>query len=569
MTVDDVGNIYLAGSAFDWTFERSWDYKTAKYTQREANIYTIVTSAGLNGSVDPNGPTSVDEQQTLQFTATPDSGYLVDKWYLDGTPLDTFGPVCTLENVDSHHTLQVTFKDQVTHLVTAEILGDYPPGPEPALILISGSSADSVYVEPGDNLHFEVFPEDPPDPNIYTVDKWYLDGVEVQMGGLSYHLCNTRAGHTVSVMLTQVPEDFSHIASAGPNGSVMDEEFFGVCVAQPDPGYVVDEWYLDGTHVQNGLDRYAPNDNQSRHVHVTFAEPSANLEVLAAIGRHWGRTDCWGPVHCQCDCFDADLNLDRSVDAQDLALLTEYWLQPVTAHGIQTLIQYEKVVHEVRWAIDMFRMFHFAYLLPGGGGADFEDALTGCTDYYGDPVVCTSPDARGPYLQRIPWNPFSSANSSVRIDGDPAGADTHHWRFDSYLGTFEPDDTANREMPTVENWNLRLQTFLQPIRDAIMLYKYEHCNTLPTYGNADFEECMTGITDAAGDVWIEGVSNGTKFGPYLRKIPLNPFNGLNTVRTDDMHAGADTHGWKFDLESGNFQFDDSGYSIDGIQHTDY
>lgn len=570
MTVDAAGNIYLTGSTFDWNFNRFWDYKTVKYTQREANVYTIVTSAGQNGSIDPNGPTSVTEQQTVQFTATPDSGYLVDKWYLDGDPLDIFGPVCTLESVDSNHTLHVTFKEQVTHLVNVEILNDYPPGSEPVWILISGSSADSIYVDPGDNLHFKVFPKYSPDPNTYTVDKWYLDGVEVQNGGLSYDLCNINAEYTVGLRLKEIIDAaLLHTVSTAPNGSAVC--YHEWCEAQADPGYVVDEWYLDGIHVQNGLDSYELHENQSRHVHVTFTEPSANLEVLAAIGRHWGRTDCWGPVHCECDCFDADLNLDRSVDALDLALLTKYWLQPVTAHGIQTLIQYEKVVKQVRIAIDAYKLQHTNNALPGAGTATFKQSLTGCTDIYGALVPCTDPDALGPYLQRIPWNPFSLVDTFnlVREGGAPAGADTHHWRYDTVNGMFEGDDTADHELPVVENWSLRLQTFLQPIRGAIILYKYEHCNTLPTYGSADFEECMAGITDAAGDVWVEGASTGSKFGPYLRKIPVNPFNGLDTVRTDDMYPGADTHGWKFDPENGNFQFDDSVYSINHIPHYEY
>lgn len=569
MTVDGAGNVYLAGSAFDWSHERIWDYKTVKYTQREANIYTIVTSAGLNGSVDPNGPTLVAEQQTVQFTATPDSGYLVDKWYLDGAPLDIFGPVCTLESIDSNHALHVTFENQVTHLVTAEILGEYPPGSEPALILISGSSDDSVSVEPGDNLHFKVFPEDPPGPNIYTVNKWYLDGVEVRKGGLSYHLCNINADHTVGITLKNVPEDFEHTASAGANGSILCYGF-DWCEAQADSGYVVDEWYLDGIHVQNGLDRYELYDNQNCQIQVTFAEPSANLEVLAAIGRDWGRTDCWDSVHCKCDCFDADLNLDHSIDAQDLALLIEFWLQPVTAHGIQTIFQYEKVVKQVRIAIDAYKLQHIANHIPGAGTATFKQSLTGCTNYFGGLVPCTDPDALGPYLQRIPWNPFSSVDTFdlVREGGAPAGANTHHWRYDTTIDMIEGDDTADHELPVAENWNLRPQAFLQPIRDAIMLYKYEHCNTLPTYGSADFEECMAQITDEAGDVWVEGVSSGSMFGPYLRRIPVNPFDGLNTVEVDGI-VGNDTHGWHFNSENGNFQFDDSWYTIDGMPHYEY
>jgi len=35
------------------------------------------------------------------------------------------------------------------------------------------------------------------------------------------------------------------------------------------------------------------------------------------------------------------------------------------------------------------------------------------------------------------------------------------------------------------------------------------------------------------------------FGPYLRQMPPNPFNGLATVRVDGAPAGAGTHGWRY------------------------
>lgn len=45
----------------------------------------------------------------------------------------------------------------------------------------------------------------------------------------------------------------------------------------------------------------------------------------------------------------------------------------------------------------------------------------------------------GPYLRDIPANP-ANGRRRIRIDGDPAGADTHGWRFDSALRMIEPDD---------------------------------------------------------------------------------------------------------------------------------
>lgn len=50
---------------------------------------------------------------------------------------------------------------------------------------------------------------------------------------------------------------------------------------------------------------------------------------------------------------------------------------------------------------------------------------------------------------------------------------------------------------------------------------------------------------------------GTIYGPYLLRMPVNPFNGLTTVRIDGAPAGAGTHGWRYDSPSRAFQADDS------------
>lgn len=45
----------------------------------------------------------------------------------------------------------------------------------------------------------------------------------------------------------------------------------------------------------------------------------------------------------------------------------------------------------------------------------------------------------GPYLRELPHNPVNGRRR-IRIDGAPAGANTHGWRFDSIARIIEPDD---------------------------------------------------------------------------------------------------------------------------------
>jgi len=88
----------------------------------------------------------------------------------------------------------------------------------------------------------------------------------------------------------------------------------------------------------------------------------------------------------------------------------------------------------------------------------------------------------------------------------------------------------------------RLIDALEEIRANIDLYRVHHNGgALPCSSGADFEAAVT-------------TPSGT-YRPYIRKIPANPFNDLNTVRLDGETAGAGIAGWRFDSQSGVFQAD--------------
>ena len=85
---------------------------------------------------------------------------------------------------------------------------------------------------------------------------------------------------------------------------------------------------------------------------------------------------------------------------------------------------------------------------------------------------------------------------------------------------------------------------VQMMRIQLDLYRAQHCGSLPDVGS--FAVFETAMTTKAG-----------QYGPYVSKIPANPFNNLNTVRFDGEPAGAGIEGWRLDTETGLFQADDS------------
>jgi len=85
---------------------------------------------------------------------------------------------------------------------------------------------------------------------------------------------------------------------------------------------------------------------------------------------------------------------------------------------------------------------------------------------------------------------------------------------------------------------------LEKMRVQLDLYRLQHNECLPPCGS--FESFKTAMTTKVG-----------RYGPYVKKIPVNPFNNLNTVRFDGEPAGAGKAGWRLDTQTGLFQADNS------------
>ena len=85
---------------------------------------------------------------------------------------------------------------------------------------------------------------------------------------------------------------------------------------------------------------------------------------------------------------------------------------------------------------------------------------------------------------------------------------------------------------------------LETMRVQLDLYRAQHNDSFPP--SDSFESFETAMTKKVG-----------KYGPYVKKIPVNPFNRLNTVRFDGEPAGAGRAGWRLNTETGLFQADNS------------
>jgi general secretion pathway protein G len=99
----------------------------------------------------------------------------------------------------------------------------------------------------------------------------------------------------------------------------------------------------------------------------------------------------------------------------------------------------------------------------------------------------------------------------------------------------------------------------QTVRTQIELYRAHHLGQLPTL--AQLVDVLTKPTDVNGNL----TGTNLPYGPYLDKIPANPYNGLNTVvavttaGTEPTAASGTASGWQYDATTGGFFPNNSEY----------
>jgi len=127
-----------------------------------------------------------------------------------------------------------------------------------------------------------------------------------------------------------------------------------------------------------------------------------------------------------------------------------------------------------------------------------------------------------------------------------------------------------------------LATNLKLLRRFALIYTSHHLEVAPGYPGGDptatptadaFADQAMLSSNAHGATAPRGTA-GFKYGPYLSKIPPNPFNGLDTIQMlangQSFPATADdSHGWICKPETGEIRADNSGTNDAGTAYNAY
>ena len=259
--VNWTGSAVTAGKVADPNARVTTVTMSANYTLQANFIqtFTITASSDANGTINPSGTIIKDYNSSQVFTATPNTGYDVNQWKVDGGVVDGNSTTYTLSNITANHTVNVTFKIK-TFTITAS--SDANGTINPSGTIVKDYNSSQVFTGT---------------PNTgYDVNQWKVDGGVVDGNSTSYTLSNITANHTVNV--TFKIKTFTITASSDANGTinpsgtiVKDYNSSQQFTATPNTGYDVNQWKVDGGVVDGNSTSYTLSNITANHtVNVTF-----------------------------------------------------------------------------------------------------------------------------------------------------------------------------------------------------------------------------------------------------------------------------------------------------------
>ncbi|MBK9478009.1 MAG: PKD domain-containing protein [Bacteroidetes bacterium] len=230
--------------------------------------YGITASAGSNGSISPNGLSTVNCGSNLTYTITPNSCYQILDVLVDGVSQGAISTY-TFTNVTAAHTISASFS-QLTYGITASAGSNGSISP-------NGLST----VNCGSNLTYTISPN-----SCYQILDVLVDGVS--QGAIStYTFTNVTAAHTISASFSQLT--YGITASAGSNGSITPNGLTTVNCGtnqsysiQANLGFNIQDVIVDGIS-QGAISTYTFTNVTATHT-INAVFNSASLSITASAG---------------------------------------------------------------------------------------------------------------------------------------------------------------------------------------------------------------------------------------------------------------------------------------------
>ena len=235
-----INNIYSSTITRDstrkYTFRNILNDSSIRVVNK-IKTYSIISSAGIGGSITPSGTNSVIYGGKQKYTITPSTGYVLDTLFVNGIKVDSNSSY-TFDKVKVNKTIVAKFKVQ-TFTITS-----------------SAGTGGSISPQGTTDVNYNLKKQFTITPNIgYVLDTLFVNGIKVD--SISSYTFDTVKVNKTIVAKFKV-QTFTITATAGTGGSISPSGTTNVNYAgkqkytiTPNAGYVLDTLFVNGIKVDS------------------------------------------------------------------------------------------------------------------------------------------------------------------------------------------------------------------------------------------------------------------------------------------------------------------------------
>ena len=358
-------------------------------------VYNITASSGANGSISPDGITSVDYNNSQAYTITPSPHYHIEDVLVDSVSQGTISSY-TFNNVSATHTISATFAID-TYNITASSGANGSISPD-GITSVDYNNSQAYTITPSPHYH---------------VANVLVDSISQGAIG-TYSFNNVAATHTISV--TFAIDTYTITASAGSNGFVSPSGITSVnyngsqtYTIAPNAHYHIVDVLVDSVS-RGTISSYTFNNVVANHtISVTFTIDT----YLVSMSKAGSGT---GSLDQTTGAFDYGSNLSI-IATSDISSNFRSWVGCSSVNGNICYLT-NLVAQQTITATFDIKTFIVTVSKTGSGSGSFSNETT-TVDYGSNFSTTLSPNSNSNFIRFTGCqNPFTNTCNIINIVSD-------------------------------------------------------------------------------------------------------------------------------------------------------
>ena len=252
------------------------------FSQIPAGTFIVSASAGVGGTISPNGTSNYSAGASATYTITADNCYTIKDVLVDGVSVGAVGTY-SFNNIQANGTITASFQITTYNVtVTASAGGSVTCG----TYTVPAGQTVVVPVNCGDQPVFTFYPD-----NGYQIGSVVVNNSNVGTAS-TYQMPTVGAdGTLVAIFISSSANSYTITATAGNGGSITpsgtsnySEGSSATYTITPDNCYAISDVLVNGTSVGATVSYTFTNIQANQSIYVTFSPQPVTITVTAGAG---------------------------------------------------------------------------------------------------------------------------------------------------------------------------------------------------------------------------------------------------------------------------------------------